>query len=188
MLIEAFILSGEMTMVLHSDADSRLMHLRAAIAKCTDCINGLDAVEAAAVADSYWDLAIRSRIADHDYTGAWNCIQVAAFGEQAFDGIERISRAHVEGEPVGLIATPTAVMGYVHVLYHAMSHSADGFDSVEQRTPAALPWGPLFQRATRVGALLERQHDIRFHIAAIQTVAIADWIHAKLLERTFIAA
>lgn len=175
-------------MLVHTDADSRLAHLRTAIAKCANCINGLDAIEAAAVAGFYWDLAIRKRIADHDYHGAWCCIQVAALGEQAFEGPNRICRAHVEGEPVGFIATPTAVMGFVHVLYYAMAHSADGFDSVEPHQPASQPWGPLFTRSTRIGELMHRHHDIRFHIAAIQALAINDWAHAKLLERTFAAA
>lgn len=161
-------------MLIHTGCPSQLASLREEAFRHLHGIS--DAKEKSDAAYAYWDLAIRYRIGQRDIEGGWHLTRAAALGEDVFTGPSRACKAVLEGEPVGLIASVPAVMGFVQVLYYALTHAPglsvnlSDFDRDE-----ASPWGQLFKSGMRVSKLLEQESGLAYQIAALQALAIANW-------------
>ena len=155
----------------------RIALLSSTIANLSSCIDMLDPEERMALADMYWEASVREHIAARDYEGAFYRIKCALLGEKAFDGVDRICKAHVEGEPTDLIASTITGMGMIHVLYYAMCH-AHVFDGIptpllSSNDDSDSP----FSGGGRVAEMMYHCHEARFTMAAHQISMIAVWVN-----------
>jgi len=124
----------------------------------------------------FWEPEIRACIASSDYEACWRRIQLAAFGEQAFTGPDRICRGSVEKLPHDLCCSTHDIIGLVHLQYHAMTRSR----LVKPINPLAkIPaaWGNLFPSGGRLAEMLYKQHDITAFIAGLQVLVISNWVN-----------
>lgn len=137
------------------------------------------------IAFEFWHIEIAERIVDDDIESAWYCIEAAAVGDKVFSGPDRLCRGHLENLPIGLVCSPTGILGLVNVLYSEMSKRGC-FPHPLDPSKVYKPWrvraddGKVFEilpRGQRVARILFRQHNVHACIAALEAYAIAEWAY-----------
>lgn len=138
-------------------------------------VEGITGDEAATLAHNYWYPEICAHIADKDFEGSWRLITVAGLGEKALVGPDRICKAYVENQPVGLVCSPRSIMELVHVLFYEMRRSGVvGVDQMLSETPR---WGKLFPSGNGIAQLLHLERNLHYYVASLQAFVIADWVN-----------
>lgn len=126
------------------------------------------------VIDGHWMQAMWRRIQEQDYEAALRCIEAGTVGEEIFQGLNRIPRAYLEGEPVGHLVSLICAKTMIHVLYRSMQKAGVLPDELTFK-PEEKSWGPLFNRDSALIEWMEAEEDMDFKLAALYAQTISEW-------------
>lgn len=122
----------------------------------------------------YWCDTILERAMQGDFEGAYDLLQAALLGVEAFDGPERVCHAHVDGEHVGLVCAPHYARLLVGALYEVMLEAGRAEDVSSGDFKISPAWGPISFSGQRLAEALmpegPRTYEdmmLRWRIAAV---------------------